>query len=315
MRYFLMLIMLAWTAQLSAAPATTPSSTQPVGKLPHIQVNVKDKQVRVECEALAGLGPLEFLACAAGTAEHESVLRSRARPSHLHLALVMLGLQPGRGVHYDHDKKKWIEPSGPPLKMTVEFEKAGKLVTMPANETMRDIDTKKPMPEVTWVFTGSKIMPDNFYGADKTGYLVSVVNFELSPIDFPALASNANETLEWELNRDVLPEKGTKITLIIEPATEVKPPPPGTPPKPPPADAVSIPVVMIAGDGKVELNQVEITLDDLISKLKQMKGDRPLKVRVSAANGQASKVKVLGAIKELGVEVEEVAPPTTHQAN
>ncbi|MBA2708670.1 MAG: hypothetical protein H0U59_12770, partial [Gemmatimonadaceae bacterium] len=220
-----MLILLIVT---TPARAQVPATTQAVGKLSHIEVDLRNKRVRVECEALRGLGPLEFLACAAGTAEHESVLRSKARPSHLHLALVMLGLEPGRGAHYDFEKKQWIQPTGPPLKLSVQFERDGKLLTMGANQTMRDIESKKVMPDVTWVFTGGKIMPDSVYGADKTGYLVSIVNFELSPIDFPSLASSANETLEWELNREVLPEKGAKVTLIIEPATEVKPPPPGT---------------------------------------------------------------------------------------
>jgi hypothetical protein len=201
-------------AQAQTAPATTP----PVGKLPFIEVNAKQKQVRVECEALRVQVPLEFFVCVAGGPEHESVLRSKARPSHLHLALLMLGLEPGKGVHYDEATKKWVEPSGPKLKLSVEFEKDGKLQQLGANELMRDIKTKKPMPaEARWVFTGSRIMPDKTYGADKLGYLVSIVNFELSPIDTPKLASNKNETLEWQINPDVVPEAGTKVRLIIEP--------------------------------------------------------------------------------------------------
>jgi len=227
----LMVVFVAGGAYPAAAQTTAPATTQGVGKLPHIDVDVANKRVRVECEALHVIAPLEFFACVAGTSEHEAVVRSEARPSHLHLALVMLGLTPGQGVHYDEREKKWIEPSGPPLKLSVEYEKDGKRVTRGAHELMRDIKSKKEMPEVTWVFTGSKIMPDQTYGADRTGYLVSIVNFELSPIDFPALASNANETLEWETNLDEMPAKGSKMTLIIEPAKEVVRPPAGTPPK------------------------------------------------------------------------------------
>ena len=42
--------------------------------------------------------PLEFFCCMTGTAEHEAVLRSHVMPSHLHLGLLMLGLQPGEPV-------------------------------------------------------------------------------------------------------------------------------------------------------------------------------------------------------------------------
>jgi hypothetical protein len=86
---------------------------------------------------------------------------------------------------------------------------------------MRNVKTKKEMPAMTWIFAGSHVMPDGVYAADKTGYIVSVVNFELTVIDIPELASNSNETLEWEVNPDVAPPKNTKVTMILEPAAKV----------------------------------------------------------------------------------------------
>ena len=69
-----------------------------------------------------------------------------------------------------------------------------------------------------WVFDGSRMLPDGRYAADLTGYVVSIVNFDLTMIDVPELASNANETLEWEYNPDLVPPLGTHVTMIIEPA-------------------------------------------------------------------------------------------------
>src|SRR5436309_3522993 len=59
---------------------------------------------------------------------------------------------------------------------------------------------------------------DGKYAADTTVYIVSVVNFDLTVIDIPELASSANETLEWEYNPDVVPAKGATVWMIIEPA-------------------------------------------------------------------------------------------------
>ena len=56
---------------------------------------------------------------------------------------------------------------------------------------MRDVKTKKTMPPVTWVFAGSRQMEDGTYAADTTGYTISVVNFDLTLIDIPELASSA----------------------------------------------------------------------------------------------------------------------------
>jgi len=211
-------------ASLAAEPATQPAAAGAVNHLPHIHVDVKAKQIRVDCEMIDCKAPLEFFCVVNGTNEHESVLRTPAQPSKIHLALLMLGLDPGEGVRYSEADKKWLDPHGPHLKISCEFEKDGKKVRVPAYRMMRDLKTKKEMPPMTWIFVGSKIMQDGNYAADATGYVVSVVNFELTLIDIPDLASSANETLEWEINWDVAPKGGTPVTMIIEPAGEVESP-------------------------------------------------------------------------------------------
>src|SRR5688572_16728374 len=210
-------------ANSATANATATATTQPnVGRFPFLEIDTRARQVRVECEALSVDTPLEFFLCLAGTVEHESVLRSKVRPSHLHAALLMLGLEPGQPVHFSESAKKWLPPHGPPLQIAARFERDGKPVTLPAYRLMRDIKSKREMPPLTWIFAGSRMMPGDVYAADKVGYLVSVVNFDFTVIDIPELASNANETLHWQANMDLLPPKGTKVTMIVEPAGKVQ---------------------------------------------------------------------------------------------
>jgi len=226
-----MLALFAVLLSACASHAQDAPTTQKVGRFPFLEVDARTKQVRVECEALRCENPLEFFLCATGTNEYESVLRSRVRPSHLHAALLMLGLKPGEPVHFSEAAQKWLPPHGPPLQLAVSFEKNGKTVTLPAWRLLREIKSKREMPPTTWIFAGSRMMDNDVYAADTTGYLISIVNFDLTVIDTPKLASNANETLEWETNLDEMPAKGSKMTLIIEPAKEVVRPPAGTPPK------------------------------------------------------------------------------------
>jgi hypothetical protein len=211
---------LALLTALGAVSACAADAPKPdASNMPHMAVDVKKKQIRVDCEALAPQMPLEFFVCMAGTAEHESVLRSSVKPSHLHLGLLMLGLEPGEPVRYSKAADKWLPPHGPPLQLFVEWQdKAGKTVNVPAYRLMRGVKSKKPMPAMTWIFAGSRVMEDKKYAADVTGYIVSVVNFDLTLIDIPKLAGNDNESLEWEINPDTMPEKGAKVSLIIEPA-------------------------------------------------------------------------------------------------
>ncbi len=187
------------------------------GKLPHVEFDVENRVVRVECEALNVEAPLEFFCCVTGTNEHESVLRTPAKPSDIQIALLAIGMKPGQPLRYSEALNKWLPPEGPPLHMTVEYEKDGKTVSYPAYRWLRNVKTKKSPAAFSWVYTGSRVMSDGKFAADITGYVVSIVNFDLTLIDVPALASSANETLEWERNADLMPKTGTRVWMVLEP--------------------------------------------------------------------------------------------------
>src|SRR5262245_55478406 len=99
----------------SLSRAVEPTTQPSIGTLPFITVDAKNKQIRVDCETIGCTNPLEFFCVVSGTSEHESILRTKAKPSNIHLALLMLGLQPGEPVKYSETAKKWFPPHGPPL--------------------------------------------------------------------------------------------------------------------------------------------------------------------------------------------------------
>ncbi len=212
--FILPVLILAGT---DAIPATQPAKA---GKLPHIAVDAKAREIRVECEAVKADYPLEFMAVVNNTNEYEALVRSEAKPSDLHLALLMVGLTPGSPVRYSESTKTWQPPTGPPVDIWFEYQKDGKAMKVPAYRWMRDVKTKKEAPPMAWVFTGSKVMDDHSYAADSTGCLVSVINNELSVLDVPALKSRAIESREYERNADLMPPTGTAVTMILSPATD-----------------------------------------------------------------------------------------------
>lgn len=218
-RLALCLVALLIGCGMPAAHAAEPPAgeTPKTGKLPNIEFDARRKQVRVECEMLACDAPLEFFCCVKGTNDYEAMIRAQIKPSDLHLAMLAIGLKPGQPIQYSEATKRWVPPSGPPLQISMEYEKDGKTVSVPSWKWMRDVKTKKPAPPFTWVFTGSRVLPDGKYAADMTGYLVSIVNFDLTVVDIPKLASSSNDLLEWERNPDTTPKAGTKVTMVIEP--------------------------------------------------------------------------------------------------
>lgn len=270
-----------------AVAQAAPAASAP-GVMPFLQVDAKAREVRVECESLNCGNPLEFFLCSAGTNEHEAVLRSKVKPSHLHAALLMTGLKPGEPVHFSEATKTWLPPHGPPLQLSVEFQKDGKTVALPAYRLMREMKSKREMPPTTWIFAGSRVMENGVYAADQTGYLVSVVNFDLTVIDIPRLASNANETLEWETNTALVPKAGTKVTLVITPAGAEAAPVANDAAESHASDAAKAPIdepmVKIDVQGHIKLDDTPVeSADALIARLG--KRQPPAKrVRLAIAN-------------------------------
>lgn len=214
-----MLLLAVAAAEAQSLPPATLPTTQPI-RLPHLDLDVSHRRVRMECEAVNAASPLEFLVCAAGGAEHETVLRSRAKGSHLHLAMLIVGLVPGQPLRVSQPGDRPIAPTGPRLRITCEYERDGRMVSVPPHRLMRNLKTKQPLEPMTFVFAGSRVMKDGRYAADVTGHLISVVNFEYSVIDLAELRSNSNDSLEWEINPDTAPPRGTKVWLTIEAVDE-----------------------------------------------------------------------------------------------
>ncbi len=297
MRYGLPLLLFLALSTLAVPPATLPAD----GKLPHIQVDVKGRQVRVECESCnvnQDVG-LEFFCVSEGTNEYESVISSKARGSHIHLAMLMIGLEPGEPVKWSESAKKWQPPHGPPVQIFCEWKKGEELIRVPAYRLMVNRKTKREAPPFTWVFTGSKMMEDGKYAADAVGYLVSVLNNELTVIDIPEVAGRDLETREWDRNGALLPAVGTKIWMVIEAAGKK------TDEKVEAKEDAGVTVVTVDGSGKVTVDGMKVTIERLGEALANRR--LPVKVRLAVAPGAPTEdVKKVGeAIKSARVEVED----------
>lgn len=213
------ILALATLLLVSAGPATAPST---VVDFPAVHIDRAAKQMRIDCQALAVEAPLEFFCVANGGPEHESILRTAAKPSHIHAGLLLLGLEPGSPVQYVESKNAWTAPFGPPVRVSVEWKDAnGKTIHRSAESLLRSTKDATVHPKsMGWIFAGSRQRDDGMYLADLTGYIVTLCNFENALVDVPRLVSSANETLEWETD-PAGPKRGDAVTMILEPAGDL----------------------------------------------------------------------------------------------
>jgi len=189
-----------------------------------VVVSFADQRVTVPAFVALDAGWLEVFACVAGTRDHEAALVLNAKPSTIHAALLMLGLEPGSPATYDAKMGIETPPAGPRVAISVEWIiDESTLRSRSAGELLA---TDRDLPDPIFVFAGSIIAPNaesmgpgEHYVADFTGTVVGLATFGEELIASRAVHSHelGVEPAAWKLKPGMLPEVGSKVTLVLKP--------------------------------------------------------------------------------------------------
>ncbi|GMV24621.1 MAG: hypothetical protein AMXMBFR58_06520 [Phycisphaerae bacterium] len=182
---------------------------------------------------------LEVVVCSPNSREHESLVVTRALPSHVHAALLLLGAQPGRPGHWTRDDRtrRMIAagPEGPVVDVMLvtrsawggerESDPATWIVDVRDGRTLRDIAGG----DMAWVFAGSVVAPrpdgpGEYYKADIEGTLVGLATFGTETLGWQGVFSpdSAVQAPEWIANVRLVPAYNDPVTvrLRVQPAGE-----------------------------------------------------------------------------------------------
>jgi hypothetical protein len=162
-------------------------------------------------------GTLEGLLCRKFTKEHEYILAVDADARDIHAALLAAGAKPGNPVKFD---PKFVPATGPTIKVTLRYKKDDKLVTVPAQDWIRNGAANKNLEE-NWVFGGSMFVPND----DKTkpdiylanqGDVICLVNMESAMLDLPIRSTKRLEERSYQAITDKIPDLNTPVDVILE---------------------------------------------------------------------------------------------------
>lgn len=165
---------------------------------------------------------LESIACTRDTREHESLLVTLAKPSHIHAALLIIGLKPGTpgGWKFENNKLTPVDPTGTRLAIQFVFDDpAGSQRTAEPAQWVVNAGDNRPLlstlaernpgrPAPGWVFAGSRLVQHKdrasglsreVYDADESGTLIGLTAFGSETIAFSQTISPdaATDAPEW----------------------------------------------------------------------------------------------------------------------
>lgn len=168
-------------------------------------VNQKDKWVRIKSKINQQQDILEYLSCGPRGKLHECVLLSFGLPSHLHLALLLLGAQPG-GEY------------GSEVTITVEWKhpKTGEYRRHPAAHFLYDRLKLTKGQNIVWNFIGSKFVGGR-YQANSEQSLIALINDSQAVVGIKNIVGNAHKGPKqgFEGNLETTPKIGTDVDLYI----------------------------------------------------------------------------------------------------
>jgi hypothetical protein len=174
-------------------------------------------------------GILEYYAVGSNGKLHESVIEIDAEPSHIHLGLILLGVEQ---IKYDfgdyRGPPKVVNPGGR-LALFVRYTdpKTKKEKRHPAEDWLYTRSTKAAPKPLEWAFTGSNFW-NNRYGADMDRSTIALIPDQIAVIGTVGDSGNPyrGDGLGFEVFKQVVPAKGTPLTLEIVVRGDGKVPPP-----------------------------------------------------------------------------------------
>jgi len=178
------------------------------------EINMRDSQGE----------PMELFACAPGGKTHEAVAAADIVPSDLHAALLEAGL-----MTYPYPNRVAADRQdllGSRAIVWMVWTENGTQKRLCAEETLLDTRLNRPMGWWGWAFVGQyEIVTDKetgqkmrVYQPDSEKSLITNYHTPNSVLDNPR--SQGAFDADYLGNTPVIPELKTKVTIVIEPATE-----------------------------------------------------------------------------------------------
>jgi hypothetical protein len=188
-----------------------------IGKNVFLETEGQQRRVVVRAYVCLREGQLEGLLCRKATKEHEYILAADADARHIHAALLAARGEPGNPVQFE---PKFKPASGSTIKVTLQYKKDDKLVTVAAQDWIGDGSGEKALKE-NWVFGGSRFLPDPLDKAKKVylanqGDVICLCNMESAMLDLPIRSPKKLEERTYHAITDKIPERDTPVEVVLE---------------------------------------------------------------------------------------------------
>lgn len=202
-----------------------------------IQLDVARRYCAFPVEVAVRDDLLEYLLVGPAGASHESAFSTPVSPSVLNVALLALGVSPGKNADWRAKDPLPTEeqiqsgvspyeitlPSGDALYIYVGWRRGDETYFYRVEDLLRNLATGQAMSRAPWVYLGSQQVPrtpksgpdDTVFAAEIYRNLINVSYFREG---FTLLTGALPECVEqsiWMLNAWLVPDRGARLTMFL----------------------------------------------------------------------------------------------------
>jgi len=173
---------------LAQAPDTRPPAVEKIGdklfRIGEIKIDAAGRQVSVPGRVNENVMQLEFIAnTLGGHKAYESALTLSTSATNFNAAMLLIGLDPAHARNVPRFHFDPAVPEGDRVEIWVECP-GGECQRFPAERLMYDQEKKQELTGGSWVYTGSRFIPNGPYWAELDGVIVGFVHDPASIIEY-----------------------------------------------------------------------------------------------------------------------------------
>lgn len=209
------------------APAEVPSAvpTEPKvvdlggGRLSigAVTLDRKTRAMTIPAEVNMREGAVEYVLVSRGGKVHESIFVTDATATDIHVAALLLGLQPQPDL--GPENAATIVRKQGAVAIRAEWDTNGPPQKVFLNETVNlsDPSTGKvsaTLPSGAWLYNGSRMEADGVFAATRHGSIISIIRDDDALVNNPG-ASRDNDEIHTP-NAAKLPKKGHPVRIVVQ---------------------------------------------------------------------------------------------------
>jgi hypothetical protein len=178
-----------------------------VFQLGSVQLNKEKKTIQFPAMVNMTNGPVEYFVVTGTGKLHESVLKTEAEPSQIHIAMLFIGAQGAT------TNTAATNISGDKFSIEVSWKNGDLNKRVSGEDLIFNAETKSSMSKGYWIYNGSKVIDGTFI-AQRDGSIVSIIRDALALANNPRPGSDNDEI--WSVNTNLVPPLNTSVDVMFK---------------------------------------------------------------------------------------------------